>query len=249
MASSELPSRRLAAELREAINSGALARGMRLPSERTLSDEHGVARNTAREAIRLLTEEGLVVAIHGKGVFVREKYRLARSPERLTRAARAAGKGAFLGDAEVNQFAPAVEVEIRTEAASEEVAAILGVGEGAEVLVRERVMSADGQPIQLATSRLPRSLTEGTAIEQPDTGPGGSYARLEEAGHELGHFSETVGARMPTPDEASLLQLSAGTPILVVRRIAFDTAGVAVEVNDMRLSGDRYELAYEFPAD
>ncbi|MGC7093459.1 GntR family transcriptional regulator [Amycolatopsis lurida] len=249
MSSSQLPSRRLAAELREAINSGALARGMKLPSERSLSEEHGVARNTAREAIRLLTEEGLVVAVHGKGVFVREKYRLERSPKRLTRAARAAEKGAFLGDAEANQFTPAVEVEIRTEEAGAEIAAVLGIEKGDEVLVRERVMSADGQPIQLATSRLPRSITAGTAIEQTDTGPGGSYARLEEAGHVLGHFSETVGARMPTPEETSLLQLSAGTPIIVVRRVAFDREGVAVEVNDMRLSGDRYELAYEFPAD
>ncbi|WP_307795890.1 GntR family transcriptional regulator [Amycolatopsis sp. 195334CR] len=249
MSSSELPSRRLAAALRDSINSGALAQGMKLPSERSLSDEHGVARNTAREAVRLLTEEGLVVAIHGKGVFVREKYRLARSPERLTRAARAAEKGAFLGDAETNQFTPTVEVEVRVEEADAETAVILGIDEGNEVLVRERVMSADGHPIQLATSRLPRTLTEGTAIEQADTGPGGSYARLEEAGHVLGHFSETVGARMPTPEEASLLQLTAGTPIIVVRRVAFDREGVVVEVNDMRLSGDRYELAYEFPAD
>jgi len=38
-------------------------------------------------------------------------------------------------------------------------------------------MSADGHPVQLATSRLPRSLTEGTPIESKNTGPGGTYAR------------------------------------------------------------------------
>ncbi|MFD5093751.1 UTRA domain-containing protein [Amycolatopsis thailandensis] len=55
-------------------------------------------------------------------------------------------------------------------------------------------------------------------------------------------------ADMPTPEEASMLQLDNGTPIFAVRRIAYSTEGRAVEMNDMRLSGDKYELAYEFPA-
>ncbi|QFU94498.1 GntR family transcriptional regulator [Amycolatopsis sp. YIM 10] len=242
--------RQVADELRKKINAGEYHPGDKLPSERVLVDTYQVSRITIREAVGLLRAEGLVSAEHGKGVFIRPPHKVERlSRSRLSRAARSANKAAFFGDAAAHQFTPAVEVEIRTEEASAEIAAIFDIGEGDEVLVREQVMSADGQPIQLATSRLPRSITAGTAIEQTDTGPGGSYARLEEAGHVLGHFSETVGARMPTPEETSLLQLSAGTPIIVVRRVAFDREGVAVEVNDMRLSGDRYELAYEFPAD
>ena len=56
------PRRRLANELRAAITSGAYAPGDQLPSERAMAATHGVARNTAREAIRLLSEEGLVTA-------------------------------------------------------------------------------------------------------------------------------------------------------------------------------------------
>ncbi|AXB46430.1 GntR family transcriptional regulator [Amycolatopsis albispora] len=242
--------RQVADELRKKINAGEYRPGDKLPSERVLVDTYQVSRITIREAVGLLRAEGLVSAEHGKGVFIRPPQKVERlSRSRLSRAARSAGQAAFLADAASNRFTPAVEVDIRVEAATTEVAQVLGIGEGDEVLVRERVMSADGQPIQLATSRLPRSITAGTAIEQTDTGPGGTYARLEEAGHTLAHFSETVGARMPTPDEASLLRLGAGTPILVVRRVAVDTEGAAVEVNDMRLAGDRYELAYEFPAD
>src|SRR4051794_22725444 len=77
-ADSELPSRRLARELRQLITSGLLPEDGKLPSERVLAAQHGVARNTAREAIRLLADEGLVTAHHGKGVFVREKRRLMR---------------------------------------------------------------------------------------------------------------------------------------------------------------------------
>jgi hypothetical protein len=67
---------------------------------------------------------------------------------------------------------------------------------------------------------LPRTLTRGTAIEEVNTGPGGAYARLEEAGHVIASFVEHVGARMPTPDEVTTLQLDEGTPVITVTRVA-----------------------------
>ncbi len=69
-----------------AITSGELAPGDKLPSERELARRFSTARNTAREAIRLLTEEGLVTAQHGRGVFVREKQPMLRwGSERYSR--------------------------------------------------------------------------------------------------------------------------------------------------------------------
>ena len=67
------PSRRIADDLRAAIDAGEFAPGSQLPSERDLAEEYGAARNTAREAIRLLADEGLVIAEHGRGVFVRPR--------------------------------------------------------------------------------------------------------------------------------------------------------------------------------
>lgn len=109
-------------------------------------------------------------------------------------------------------------------------------------------MSADGQPVQLATSRLPRALTAGTAIEQENTGPGGLYARLEEAGHQLHHFIERVTSRLAGDDESTRLRLSPGSAVLALTRTAYDTTGIPVEINDMVLVADRYELIYELPA-
>src|SRR5882757_2551269 len=76
------PSRQLATALRAAIESGDLRPGDKLPSERVLAATHDVARNTAREAVRLLAEAGLVTAQHGRGVFVRQKQRLMRFGQR-----------------------------------------------------------------------------------------------------------------------------------------------------------------------
>ncbi len=203
-----------------------------------------------RDAVNLLRAEGLVTSEHGRGVFVRPPTtirRLARS--RLTREARERNRGAFLADAAAQGFTPSTSVKIRFEEAGERSAGYLAIEPGSEVTVRDRVMRADGLVVQLAVSRLPREFTRGTAIEQIDTGRGGTYARLAEAGRGPASFVEHVGARMPTPDEASLLQLADGVPVITVTRVAYREDGTPLEMNDMTLAADRYQLQYEWPAD
>jgi GntR family transcriptional regulator len=46
------------------------ARGRALPSETTLMQEHGIARETARKAVRVLRDEGLVEIVQGRGSYV-----------------------------------------------------------------------------------------------------------------------------------------------------------------------------------
>ena len=62
----------LAAILRARITSGELPPGRVLPSESTLMQEHGIARETARKAVRVLRDEGLVRIVQGRGAYVRE---------------------------------------------------------------------------------------------------------------------------------------------------------------------------------
>lgn len=242
--------RQIAADLRQKISVGIFSPGDQLPSERELVETYDASRPTVRAAIDLLGAEGLVSAEHGRGVFVRPPatiQRIARA--RLSREARARNKGAFLADAAARGFTPSSSVKIRFEQADARTAEHLAIDEGAEITVRDRVMRADGLVVQLAVSRLPRDFTRGTAIEEVNTGKGGAYARLEEAGHQIGRFVEHVGARMPTPDEANLLQLAEGVPIVTVTRVAYSTEGTPLEMNDMVLAGDRYELSYEWGAD
>jgi DNA-binding GntR family transcriptional regulator len=65
--------RQLAAMLREDIESGQLAPGMPLPSESSLTQEHGISRDSVRRAMDVLREEGLVITVQGKGTYVRER--------------------------------------------------------------------------------------------------------------------------------------------------------------------------------
>lgn len=60
----------LADRLREQIAAGTLPANRPIPSENTLQQTYGVSRDTARHAIALLREAGLVVTVRGKGTFV-----------------------------------------------------------------------------------------------------------------------------------------------------------------------------------
>jgi GntR family transcriptional regulator len=239
----------VADELRGEIVGGRLAPGARLPSGSDLMARFGVARQTIQTAVDQLRAEGLVVSVSGVGWRVavqRPVIRLARN--RLSKAERDAGRGPFMSDAAASGFTPAVTVKIRREPASADVAARLDIGEGTEVVVRERIMRADGTVVQLATSYLPVDVAGGTQIEETDTGPGGTYSRLEDLGHPLSHFTEAVGSRRASADEAALLQIPVGSPVLAVVRVAYAEGGRPVEVNWMVLNGDLYELVYQIDA-
>ncbi|WP_440899186.1 GntR family transcriptional regulator, partial [Actinosynnema sp.] len=161
------------------------------------------------------------------------------------RSAREAGRGAFLSDAVTGGFTPTVQTEVRVEAADERTAAALDLQPGDEVLVRDRVMSADGTPVQLATSWLPRSITAGTQLEEVDTGTSGSYGLLDALGHPLAHGVEYVRARPADTTEAERLAIQPGAPVIDVTRIVHDEAGTPVETTRMIMNAERYELAYD----
>ena len=69
--SADPPYLQLAAILRARIESGDLAPGARVPSLTALVQEYGVAKNTARRAVKVLADEGLIDVRQGWGSFVR----------------------------------------------------------------------------------------------------------------------------------------------------------------------------------
>jgi GntR family transcriptional regulator len=244
------PFRQIAAHLREGIRRGELQPGDKLPSETELLEHYGVARMTVRQALAELRAEGLVVAEHGRGVFVRSRPPVRRlAADRFARRHREAGKAAFIAEAE-GLGAPGVdEIEVGEAIPPARIRKLLGLAPRARAVVRSRRYLLDGQPVELAVSFVPAAIGRGTKIADVDTGPGGIYARLEELGHELAEFVEEVSVRMPTPDERRRLRLGAGVPVMTVLRSARDVHGHAVEVCDTVKAGPSYVLEYRIPAE
>ena len=237
----------IASSLRERIDSGEWLVGDQLPTEQELCAEFQVSRTTVRQAIADLRDAGLVDVRHGVGAKVAPPRVVKRldSRERLSKARRKRNEAAFLAEAKEQGFTPSSSVRVWFEPA-QAYAEIFGIEESAEVCVRDRVMRADGKPVMLATSRLPRAITRDTQLEQADTGPGGAHARLEDLGYELTYHEEIVGAKMPNSRERQLLDVSG--PVLTVQRRTYSHDRV-VEVNDMVMPAMSYELRYGWQAD
>lgn len=244
------PSRQIADHLRGLILSSRLVPGEKLPSESVLVEHYGVARMTVRQAVQELRAEGLVVAEHGRGVFVRQTVPFRRvASDRFARRHREQGKAAFTAEMEKSGAQASVDrIEVGEAEAPAYVCERLRLAEMSQVIVRSRRYLADGIPVETAISYIPCDIGRGTPIAETDTGPGGIYARIEDAGHRLAPFIEEVTVRMPTPQEREDLQLGTSQPVMRVVRTAYDTTGRAVEVCDTIKVGSAFVLEYEVPA-
>jgi GntR family transcriptional regulator len=241
----------IADALRADIRSGLYSPGVALPSERKLMDRFGVTRATIRSALAQLRSEGLLTIERGAGAFVRMPSPVRRivGPDRFLRRDREAGKAAYYAEMEREERRPEVEViEVARVKVPADIGELMGLEAGADVVRRHRRYLASGEPLELATSYIPWALARGTAIAKRDSGPGGIYARLEEAGHEIAAFEEQITARMPTPEERVQLQIPEGVPVIRVVRRAFDADRRVLELCDTTMPADRYVLTYPFDA-
>lgn len=247
--------REIAEELREQIRSGRYADGDRLPGENALMERHGVARATARQALSVLINEGLAVAVRGSGVYVRLFRPLRRhGARRLSKELWGAGRAIWETDSDDRGY----EVDrllVEETVPEEHVARALGLSEGAGVLRRSRRYLVDGRPVQSSVSYLPLAVLEEAGasaaarrVREHDTGPGGIYARLAEMGRAPAHFTEEIRVRMPTPEENEELRLAPGTPVLEAVRTALTVEHRPVEFNEITMDGSAYVLRYDFQA-
>ncbi|MER7849581.1 GntR family transcriptional regulator [Kitasatospora sp. NPDC096077] len=241
----------IADDLASQIRSGVLAPGAAIPSEAELMERYGVASGTVRKAVAELRTTQLIETHHGRGSFVRSRPPVQRkSSDRFRRAHRLAGKAAYLAEAEQSGGKPSVNVLfVGPVDAPEEIAERLNVPAGSKVLARKRRYFRDGTPTEEATSYLPWDVVKDipeTFAENP--GGGGIYARLEEHGHTLAEFTETVRARLATKAETAALALSPGSPVIHLIRDAVTDAGRVVEVCDTVMAADQFVLDYHFPA-
>lgn len=249
-----LPSRRIADELRESIERGELSAGAQLPSERDLAARYGTARNTAREAISILQGEGLVIAQHGRGVFVRPRRPLMRlGANRYSRRLRAeTGLSPFRIEVTKQGRTPKTECRSVTRVKPPaEVAERLGLDpEMSDVIRRENWYYADDEAVQVGVTYVPIEVAGDSPIATEKVlGRGSIYARFEELGYPVTRIREEISARMPTPEELAGLTIPPGVPVIEVLHTSFDDKRQPFEVTRFVLRGDLNGLDYEMPVE
>ena len=145
--------KQIADHLRAAMGRGSLREGEQLPSEAQLMEHYGVARMTIRNALRVLQDEGLVTAEHGRGVYVRARPPVRRlASDRFAQRHRKEGMAAFTVEAAQIGAAPKVDMLTVTQAQPPpEIADRLGLADDSDVVVRSR---RDTSPRLLYTSSI-----------------------------------------------------------------------------------------------
>jgi GntR family transcriptional regulator len=203
------------AQIEQAIVDGDLAPGDRLPPERALAEEHGVSRMTVRQALQSLEARGLLRRAIGRN------------------------GGSFVAQ-------PKVERDLGTFSGLSEQLARQGVVAGARVIsagevdgVVEivRVRLADGEPFAVERSSFPADRFRGL-LEYDLTG-----SLYELLGDDAPvRAVERIEPVLADADDAAALGLRVGAPLMLVDRVAYDEAGLVVEMARDVFRGDRTRI-------
>jgi GntR family transcriptional regulator len=223
------------AQVAEAIASGSLSPGDRLPPERDLAVRLGVSRMTVRQAFDALAREGLVERGVGRGTFVASPH------VEIDRTARVAGFTEQMERAGLEPGATVLGAEVTRAPAP--VARALGLEPGAPVARVRRVRSGGGIALTLEDSWLPDALFPG--ITELDLG-GSLYAIMTRRyGHAPVRAVERLEPVAARAQDAEALGVRARTPLMRVERVAYDTEGNPVEYAEDRHRGDRARFVVE----
>ena len=243
---------RVLEDLRARIRGGLLPPGARVPSRNAIIANYGVGETAAKHALQVLATEGLIEARTGSGSYVRkvppasyldhDRLHFPGSPFGLDEAAQDHGPGS----------ARRLSWEHQTEhmIPPPHVARRLGLDPGVDWVTSTRyLLTADSEPVQLATSYEPERITAGTPVAVPEQGPlagRGVIERMASIGIVVDEISEEVSVRPSLVAESAALGMPAGAPVLLIER-AHLASGRAVETGEIVIAADRFRLRYRIP--
>jgi DNA-binding GntR family transcriptional regulator len=110
-------------------------------------------------------------------------------------------------------------------------------------------MSADGSPVQLATSYEPAATTAQTPVPFPEQGTfagRGVVERMQAIGIGIDQVMEEISVRPALSAEAAVLDIPAGSPVLLIER-SHRSGERTVETGEIVIAADRFRLCYRFP--
>lgn len=225
--------RRIERALRERIV--GLPSGHRLPSDAELQAEFEVSRMTARNAMQRLADDGLIARQPGRGSFVAEPSAHRRANRLMT----------FTLEMQRRGMVPSSQLLARTIRPSTHAESTsLGLPPHEPVVHVRRLRCADDMPIAIETTVLIRDC--GQAVMTADLVSGSLHETLARAGYVLRRGSGNIHAAAATAEDARLLGIRTGAPILVERRVIADGQGRRIEATESRYDAARYALDVAF---
>lgn len=215
--------------LEEAVDSGDLLPGERLPNEIDFAESLSISRPTMRRALDDLVDKGMLTRKQGIGTRVanaqvRRRVALTSLYDDLTAAGRT----------------PTTQV-LKVDPRSTDRHAMRALGEsGAEpIFYCERLRLSDGRPLAILRNWLPARFTDLTA---DDLREHGLYRLLGERNARPAVAKQRITAVSAGGTEARLLGTKRNAPLIAMQRTAFDASGRAVEFADHLYRADLYAI-------
>jgi GntR family transcriptional regulator len=238
------------AELQRRMDAGIYAAGQRLPSERELAEDMTMSRPTIRAALLRLQGDNSIDIVPRAGAFVRSPAAKAL----MGPAAFPTARGAELIQA--GSFIRAMQAQGRTVLvrfitpskvlpAGEEIGQKLHTDLGTLVLRRYRVHLVDRVPYRILDSFYLASLLG--PLEGKDSGYIPLFRWLQEhTGKRAARAYENLRCRMPSAEEATLLNIARNQPVVDMDRWVWTDDDVLFEYSRIIANAALHEFAYAY---
>jgi GntR family transcriptional regulator len=242
--------RQIAEDLRQQIDSGELRPGQQLRTEIELRDHYGASRNTIRDAIKWLTNLGLVETKPGQGTFVVQKINpfvttLTGDP----RTGLGSDEGArLLSEVTRRKRTPTTSpVQVEIQESSDQISAALRIKMGAEVISRHERRFIDGTPWSMQTSYYPMAFADRGAerLRSARDISEGTVQYLSEAlGIRQVGYRDSITVRAPNATEADFFKLPQDGRVAMyeIIRTAFDGNGQPMRLTVTVYPADRNQF-------
>ena len=207
------------------------------PGEMDLAIEYAVSRNTVREAMRRLRDDGVVIAARGR------RPRLAETPGIEQPLGAIYSLFASVEAAGLEQQSIVRALDLRT---NEEIATHLGLAPRAPLFYLERIRLAADEPLAIDRVWMPGHI--GEALLDVDFSHTALYVELHRrTGLRLTAGREQIRAVVPSAKDRAVLELGLDGAALEIVRLA-NVQSDPVEWRHTLIRGDRFTLVAEFSA-
>lgn len=243
----------VATELKNRIDRGEYPAGHRLPSEREITDELNVSRATVRGALLRLQAENIIDIVPRGGAFVRSPstkvlvgpaspsvasgLELKRAGS-FIRAMEAQGRKTLIRFIEPSSIVPA----------GEEIGEKMGVGPETKVLRRYRVHLVDRIPYRILDSYYLASIAGDLLGKDEGYIPLFKWVR-EHTGLRAARAFEKINIRMPSSEEATLLNISRTQPVVDMDRWVWAHDNTLFEYTHIVANAALHEYTYTYDID
>ena len=243
----------VAAALKDRIERGAYAAGQRLPSEREITDEFNISRATVRGALLRLQAENIVDIVPRGGTFV-------RSPSsKIVVGPSSPGVASGLELKRAGSFIRAMEAQGRKTlvrflepssiiSAGEELSEKMEISPKTKLLRRYRVHLVERVPYRIMDSYYLASLAGDLLGKDEGYIPLFKWIR-EHTGRRAAKAFEKISIRMPSSEEATLLNISRTQPVVDMDRWVWADDGTLFEYTHIVANAALHEYTYSYDID